>query len=97
MEKDNKMLVIKIPFIAKGGQTMETAIQISGVHRNYLIDIQKRIIKYIFDNEPWTKVGQSLIFTKDNVYDKIEVVKLVLDNGDTEKYEFWFDITGCYE
>lgn len=97
MEKDNKMLIIKIPFTATGGETMETAIQISGVHRNYLIDIQKRIIQYLFDNEPWTKVGQSFIFTKDKAYDKIEVVRLLLENGDTKRYEFWFDITGCYE
>ena len=47
MEKDNKMLIIKISFTATGGETMETAIQISGVHRNYLIDalLSKRLIE----------------------------------------------------
>lgn len=43
----------------------------------------------------WTKTEQSLIFANDKKYDKIGVVGL-MDNGETKKYEFWFDITECF-
>lgn len=75
---------------------MENAIEISGVHINHLIPIQASIIKYLFDCKPWTKVGQSPIYDNDKTYDKIEVVKLLLDYGETKRYEFWFDITECF-
>jgi hypothetical protein len=89
-------LTISIPLNETCGESMESAIQISGVHINYLIPIQKKIIQYLFDNEPWTKVGQSLVFVNQKGYDKIEVVKLLLDDGKTKRYEFWFDISECY-
>lgn len=75
---------------------LEAAIEISGVHINYLIPIQKKIIQYLFDNEPWTKVGQSLVYVNQKAYDKIEVVRLLLEDGKTKRYEFWFDISKCY-
>ena len=78
------------------GESMETAIEISGVHINHLNPIEVSIIKHLFDDKPWTKVGQSLIHDNDKTYDKIEVVKLLLDNGETKRYEFWFDITECF-
>ena len=89
-------LTIVIPLKETCGESMETAIEISGVHVNHLIPIQASIIKYLFDDEPWTKVGQSLFFVNEKAYDKIEVVKLILDNGETKRYEFWFDISECY-
>ncbi|WP_264511629.1 hypothetical protein [Flavobacterium sp. N1719] len=89
-------LTIVIPLIEPYGESMESAIQISGIHINYLIPIQKKIIQYLFDNEPWTKVGQSLVFANQKTYDKIEVVRLLLEDGETKRYEFWFDISECY-
>ena len=89
-------LTIVIPLKETSGESMDSAIQISGVHINYLIPIQKKIIQYLFDNEPWTKVGQSLVFVNQKAYDKIEVVKLLLDDGETKRYEFWFDISECF-
>lgn len=89
-------LTIVIPLKETSGESMDSAIQISGVHINYLIPIQKKIIQYLYDNEPWTKVGQSLVFVNQKAYDKIEVVKLLLDDGETKRYEFWFDISECF-
>ncbi len=89
-------LTIVIPLKETCGESMETAIEISGVHINYLIPIQKKIIQYLFDNEPWTKVGQSLVFVNQKAYAKIEVVRLLLEDGETKRYEFWFDISECY-
>ncbi len=89
-------LTIVIPLKETCGESMETAIEISGVHVNHLIPIQASIIKYLFDDEPWTKVGQSLVFINEKAFDKIEVVKLILDNGETKRYEFWFDISECF-
>lgn len=89
-------LTIVIPLKETCGTSMETAIEISGVHINHLIPIEASIIKHIFDDEPWTKVGQSFVFVNEKAYDKIEVVKLVLDNGETKRYEYWFDISECY-
>ena len=89
-------LTIVIPLKETSGESIETAIEISGVHINHLIPIQASIIKYLFDDEPWTKVGQSLVYVNDKAYDKIEVVRLLLDDGETKRYEFWFDISECY-
>ena len=90
-------LIVTIPLNQASGESMETAIQINCPHINYLIPIQNKIIHYIFDDEPWTKVGQSLYIVNEKKYDKIEVVRLLLEDGETKRYEFWFDITGCYE
>jgi hypothetical protein len=89
-------LTIVIPLNEACGESMESAIEISGVHINYLIPIQKKIIQYLFDNEQWTKVGQSLVLVNQKTYDKIEVVRLLLEDGKTKRYEFWFDISKCY-
>ena len=89
-------LTIIIPLKETCGESIQTAIEISGVHINHLIPIQKQIIQYLFDDEPWTKVGQSLVYVNDKAFDKIEVVKLLLENGETKRYEFWFDISECY-
>lgn len=89
-------LTIVIPLKETCGASMETAIEISGVHINHLIPIEVSIIKYLFDDEPWTKVGQSFVFVNEKAYDKIEAVKLILDDGVTKKHEFWFDITECF-
>ena len=89
-------LTLTIPLKETCGESMESAIEISGVHINHLIPIQASIIKYLFDDEPWTKVSQSLVYVNDKTYDKIEVVKLLLDNGETKRYEFWFDISEYY-
>ena len=89
-------LTISIPLNETCGESMETAIEISGVHINHLIPIQASIIKYLFDEEPWTKVGQSLVYVNDKAFDKIEVVKLLLEDGETKRYEFWFDISECF-
>ena len=89
-------LTIVIPLKETSGESMETAIEISGVHFNHIIPIQASIIKYLFDDEPWTKVGQSLVYVNDKAFDKIDVVKLLLDNGETKRYEFWFDISECF-
>ena len=89
-------LTIFIPLKETCGESIENAIQISGVHINHLIPIQASIIKHLFDDEPWTKVGQSLVYVNDKAFDKIDVVKLLLDNGETKRYEFWFDISECY-
>ena len=89
-------LTIVIPLKDTCGESMETAIEISGAHINYLIPIQTKVIQYLFDDEPWTKVGQSLVYVNDKAFDKIDVVKLLLDNGETKRYEFWFDISECF-
>ena len=89
-------LTIVIPLKETCGESMDSAIQISGVHKNHIIPIQASIIKYLFDDEPWTKVGQSFVYVNDKAYDKIDVVKLILDNGETKRYEFWFDISECF-
>lgn len=89
-------LTIVIPLKETSGESIENAIVISGVHINYLIPIQKQIIQYLFDDEPWTKVGQSLVYINKKAYNKIEVVKLILENGETKRYEFWFDISECF-
>ena len=90
-------LTIVIPLKETCGESIKNAIKISGVHTNYLIPIQTKVIQYLFDDEPWTKIGQSLVYVNDKAFDKIEVVRLLLENGDTKRYEFWFDITGCFE
>ena len=89
-------LTIVIPLKETCGESIETAIEISGVHINHLIPIQKQIIQYLFDDETWTKVGQLPVFVNKKAYEKIEVVKLILENGETKRYEFWFDISECY-
>ena len=89
-------LTISIPLNETCGESMDSAITISGVNINHLIPIQASIIKYLFDDEPWTKVGQCLVYVNDKAYDKIDVVKLLLDNGETKRYEFWFDISECF-
>ena len=89
-------LTIVIPLKETCGESIENAIQISGVHINYLIPIQTKVIQYLFDDEPWTKVGQSLVYVNDKAFDKIDVVKLLLDEGETKRYEFWFDISECF-
>ena len=89
-------LTISIPLNETCGESMETAIEISGVHINHLIPIQASIIKYLFDDEPWTKVGQCLVYVNDKAFDKIEVVRLLLLDGETKRYEFWFDISECF-
>jgi hypothetical protein len=89
-------LTIVIPLKETFGESIENAIVISGVHINHLIPIQKQIIQYLFDDEPWTKVGQLPVFVNKKAYEKIEVVKLILENGETKRYEFWFDISECY-
>ncbi len=86
-------LTIVIPLKETCGESMDSAIQISGVHINHLIPIQASIIKHLFDDEPGTKVGQSLVYVNDKAFDKIEVVKLLLEDGETKRYEFWFDIS----
>ena len=90
-------LTITIPLKETCGESMETAIEISGAHINYVIPIQNKIIDYLMDDMPWTKTEQSLIFAEnDKRYDKIGVVGL-LDDGSTQKHEFWFDISECFE
>ena len=89
-------LTIVIPLKETSGESIENAIVISGVHFNHIIPIQASIIKYLFDDEPWTKVGQSLVYVNDKAFDKIDVVKLLLEDGETKRYEFWFDISECY-
>ena len=89
-------LTIVIPLKETCGESIENAIKISGVHINHLIPIQASIIKHLFDDEPWTKIGQSLVYVNDKAFDKIEVVKLLLEDGSTKRYEFWFDISECY-
>jgi hypothetical protein len=89
-------LTIVVPLKETCGESIENAIVISGVHINHLIPIQKQIIQYLFDDEPWTKVGQSPVFVNKKYYDKIEVMKLILENGETKRYEFWFDISECF-
>lgn len=89
-------LTITIPLKEICGESMETAIEISGAHINYVIPIQNKIIDYLMDDMPWTKTEQSLIFAEnDKKYDKISVVGLI-DDGSTRSYEFWFDITECF-
>lgn len=77
------------------GESMETAIEISGVHFNQIIPIETSIIHNLMDDIHWTKTEQSLIFANDKKYDKIGVVGL-MDDGSTRSYEFWFDITACF-
>ena len=89
-------LTIVIPLKETCGESIENAIVISAIHINHLIPIQKQIIQYLFDDEPWTKVGQSLVYVNDKAFDKIEVVRLLLEDGETKRYEFWFDISECY-
>jgi hypothetical protein len=89
-------LTIVIPLNESCGESIENAIKISGVHNNHLIPIQASIIKHLFDDEPWTKIGQSLVYVNDKAFDKIEVVRLLLDDGSTKRYEFWFDISECF-
>ena len=45
-------LTIVIPLKETCGESIQTAIEISGVHINYLIPIQTKIIQYLFDDEP---------------------------------------------
>ena len=89
-------LTIVIPLKETCGESMDSAIKISGVNINHLIPIQASIIKHLFDDEPWTKVGQYLVYVNDKAFDKIEVVRLLLEDGETKRYEFWFDISECY-
>jgi hypothetical protein len=89
-------LTIVIPLNKSCGESIKNAIKISGVHTNYLIPIQTKVIQYLFDDEPWTKIGQSLVYVNEKAYDKIDVVKLLLEDGETKRNEFWFDISECY-
>ena len=88
-------LTITIPLKETCGETMEAAIEISGVHFNQVIPIETNIIHYLMNDTHWTKTEQSLIFANDKKYDKIGVVGL-MDDGSTSNYEFWFDITECF-
>lgn len=88
-------LTITIPLKETCGVSMETAIEISGVHFNQIIPIETSIIHYLMDDMHWTKTEQSLIFANDKKYDKIGVVGL-MDDGSTHSNEFWFDITECF-
>jgi hypothetical protein len=89
-------LTIIIPLKDTCGESMETAIEISGAHINYVIPIQNKIIDYLMNEIPWTKTEQSLIFAEnDRKYDKIGAVDL-MDDGSTRNYEFWVDITECF-
>lgn len=89
-------LTITIPLKETCGESMETAIEISGVHFNQIILIETTIIHYLMDDMNWTKTEQSLIFANDKKYDKIGVVGL-MDDGSTRNYNFWFDITACFD
>lgn len=93
--KDLGKLTIIIPLNDNLGDSMETAIEISGAHINLVIPIQSKIIQYLLDDEPWTKAEQSLIIVNEKKYDKLIVVQL-LDDGLTQEHEFWFDITECF-
>ncbi|MCZ8168252.1 MAG: hypothetical protein ACK5RV_10505 [Flavobacterium sp.] len=96
IQKNNSYkLTITIPLNEACGETMEAAIEISGVHFNQIIPIETSIIHYLVDDMHWTKTEQSLIFANDKKYDKIGVVGL-MDDGSTSNYEFWFDITECF-
>jgi hypothetical protein len=96
-ENKSNNLIIIIPLIDTCGDSIESAIQINCMHINYVIPIQNKIIDYLMDDMPWTKTEQSLIFAEnDKRYDKIGVVGLSHD-GSTQKHEFWFDITECFE
>ena len=88
-------LTITIPLKETCGESMETAIEISGVHFNQIIPIETSIVHYLMDDMHWTKTEQSLIFANDKKYDKIGVVGL-MDDGSTRSYDFWFDITECF-
>jgi hypothetical protein len=88
-------LTITIPLKETCGESMETAIEISGVHFNQIIPIESSIIHYLMDDMHWTKAEQSLIFANDKKYDKIGVIGLV-DDGSISYYDFWFDITECF-
>lgn len=87
-------LTITIPLKETCGESLEAAIEISGVHFNQVIPIETSIIHYLMDDMHWTKTEQSLIFANDKKFDKIGVVGL-MDDGSTRSYEFWFDITEC--
>lgn len=98
MKKENanfNTLNINIPLIKNTGHSKETAIQIICPHINYLIPIQSKIIQYLFNDEPWTKIEQTIVEENGKTYDIIKVVRL-LDNGETENIEFWFDISECF-
>ena len=88
-------LTITIPLKETCGESMETAIEISGVHFNQIIPIETSIIHHLMDDMHWTKTEQSLIFANDKKYDKIGVIGL-MDDCSTRNYEFWFDITECF-
>lgn len=88
-------LTLTIPLKETCGESMEAAIEISGVHFNQIIPIETSIIHYLMDDLHWTKTEQSLIFANDKKYDKIGVVGL-MDDGSTRSYNFWFDITECF-
>jgi hypothetical protein len=88
-------LTITIPLNETCGESMESAIEISGVHFNQIIPIETSIIHYLMDDMHWTKTEQSLIFANDKKYDKIGVIGLV-DDGSISYYDFWFDITECF-
>ena len=64
-------LTIVIPLKETCGESMETAIEISGVHFNQIIPIETSIIHYLMDDMHWTKAEQSLIFANNKKYDKI--------------------------
>jgi hypothetical protein len=92
----SRKLILTIPLNQACGESMETAIQISGVHFNQIVPIETSIIHYLMDDLHWTKTEQSLIFAKnDRKFDKIGVVGLMGD-GSTKKHVFWFDITECF-
>jgi hypothetical protein len=88
-------LTITIPLNEACGESMETAIEISGVNFNQIIPIETRIIHFLMDDMHWTKTEQSLIFDDNKKYDKIGVIGL-MDDGSTRTYKFWFDITECF-
>ncbi|WP_264509984.1 hypothetical protein [Flavobacterium sp. N1719] len=88
-------LTITIPLKETCGESMETAIEISGVHFNQIIPIESSIIHHLMDDKHWTKAEQSLIFANNKKYDKIGVIGLV-DDGSISYYDFWFDITECF-
>ena len=77
------------------GDSKENSIKLNRKYKDSVVMIENLVIDLFLIYQPWRKNKQSLIFHMDNVYDLIEVNQL-LDNGETKRHAFWFDITECF-
>ena len=64
LKTNSDKLTFVIPLKETCGESIETAIEISGVHFNQIIPIESSIIQYLMDDMHWTKTEQYLIFAE---------------------------------